>query len=215
MKRRELHPLVWEVLDGERAASELPPELQSEAEAARRLLLDGLDRGDVTLSSAVELRVMERVRWRARSPGRRVWEWLSAPAVPRWAVPVSVAVAAGLALFARIGPAPATDRREGRVTLASARDTINVRFELYAPGAHRVALAGTFNRWDPAATPLSRVDPKGVWTVTLPLSAGQHQYGFIVDGRDWVIDPAAPTVDDGFGRRNSVVSVSAETGRIL
>lgn len=213
MKRRELHPLVWEVLDGERAASELPPELQSEAEAARRLLLDGLDRRDVTLSSAVELRVMERVRRRARSPGRRVWEWLSAPTVPRWAVPVSVAVAAGLALLVRLAPTPA--RQEARVTQASASDTINVRFELYAPGAHRVALAGTFNRWDPAATLLSRVDPKGVWTVTLPLPAGQHQYGFIVDGRDWVIDPAAPTVDDGFGRRNSVVSVSAANGRIL
>jgi hypothetical protein len=30
-----------------------------------------------------------------------------------------------------------------------------------------------------------------------------------------VPDPAAPTVDDGFGRRNSVVSVNTINGRIL
>jgi hypothetical protein len=36
-----------------------------------------------------------------------------------------------------------------------------------------------------------------------------------VDGRRWVTDPAAPAVDDGFGRRNSVLSVSAAGGRVL
>jgi hypothetical protein len=31
---------------------------------------------------------------------------------------------------------------------------------------------------------------------------------FIVDGREWVADPNAPTVrDDGFGNRNSVMRV--------
>jgi hypothetical protein len=33
-----------------------------------------------------------------------------------------------------------------------------------------------------------------------------------VDGQRWETDPAAPTVDDGFGRRNSVVAVSAQGG---
>jgi len=31
-----------------------------------------------------------------------------------------------------------------------------------------------------------------------------------VDGARWVVDPAAPAVDDGFGRRNSVVAVTAQ-----
>jgi hypothetical protein len=36
-----------------------------------------------------------------------------------------------------------------------------------------------------------------------------------VDGQRWVVDPAAPAVDDGFGRKNSVISVSAAQGRVL
>jgi hypothetical protein len=39
------------------------------------------------------------------------------------------------------------------------------------------------------------------------LPAGQHQYAFVVDGARWVADPGAPAVDDGFGRRNSVLSL--------
>jgi hypothetical protein len=46
-----------------------------------------------------------------------------------------------------------------------------------------------------------------VWTATITLPAGQHQYAFVVDGQQWVPDPAAPAVDDGFGRRNSVLTL--------
>src|SRR2546427_259686 len=34
-------------------------------------------------------------------------------------------------------------------------------------------------------------------------------------GRRWVTDPAAPAVDDGFGRRNSVIAVGGAAGRVL
>src|SRR5437660_319363 len=47
------------------------------------------------------------------------------------------------------------------------------------------------------------------------LAVGQHQYAFVVDGQRWVADPGAPAVDDGFGRRNSVVAVTAHAGRAL
>ena len=44
----------------------------------------------------------------------------------------------------------------------------------------------------------------GVWTVTLPLSAGRHLYAFVVDG-SWIPDPRAPLAPDGgFGHANSV-----------
>jgi len=46
-----------------------------------------------------------------------------------------------------------------------------------------------------------------VWTATLTLPVGQHQYAFVVDGQRWVPDPGAPAVDDGFGRRNSVLTL--------
>lgn len=211
--KREWNPLVKQVLDGERELETLPADLRLEAETARRLLLDAIDRQAVTLSASLDARVMARVRSRATAPWSRAWRWLSAPTVPRWAVMVPIAAAAGILLLARTSTPPAIS--ELRTALTGQRESVYVRFELYAPHASRVALAGTFNRWDPAATPLVRVGSDGMWTVTIALPSGQHQYGFMVDGRNWVPDPVAPAVDDGFGRRNSVVSVNTMNGRIL
>jgi 1,4-alpha-glucan branching enzyme len=90
---------------------------------------------------------------------------------------------------------------------------VYVRFIFYAPGARTVSVAGTFNQWDPSAAPLVPTGSLGVWTTTVALPQGQHQYAFLVDGVRWVSDPAAPTVDDGFGQRNSVVAVTAPDGR--
>ena len=81
--------------------------------------------------------------------------------------------------------------------------------------ARRVAVAGTFNQWDQNASPLVRVGAGGVWAITLALPQGHHQYAFVVDGAQWVPDPAAPGVDDGFGRRNSMVAVTARGARLL
>ena len=80
---------------------------------------------------------------------------------------------------------------------------------------HRVSVAGSFNQWDATAAPLAPSGAAGVWTATVAVPVGQHQYAFLVDGRRWVSDPGAPTVDDGFGRRNSVVSVAAAGARAL
>lgn len=213
MKNHGWNDQIKQVLDGERELESLPPELRHEAEAARRQLLEAIDRRPVTLSDDVEARVMARVRSRATARWPRAWRWLSAPTIPRWAMLVPLAAAAALVLFVRTTQVPQTNGQAQAVV--GQRESVYVRFELYAPRASRVALAGSFNRWNPAATPLVRVGPDGMWTVTLALPSGQHQYGFIVDGRNWVPDPAAPTVDDGFGRRNSVVSVNTINGRIL
>jgi len=84
-----------------------------------------------------------------------------------------------------------------------------VRFELSAPRASRVALVGSFNEWNPVATPLSRDPASGKWVVSLRLPPGRHVYAFVVDG-DVTADPAAPrAADDDFGSTNSVVLVTA------
>lgn len=209
---RGFHPLVKQLLDGECSLAELPPELQREAEEALQLLAT-VDRRAVRFSSGFEARVMAEVRRRARSPRARVWQWLTAPSVPPWAVGALAAAAALAFLFVRPGPVkePAAS---ATAAVATAPESLYVKFVLFAPTARQVSLAGTFNAWDSNATPLRRVGSDGVWTVTLALPTGQHQYGFLVDGR-WVPDPAAPTVDDGFGRRNSVLSLSAAGGRVL
>jgi len=215
---REFHPLVKQLLDGERTLSSLPPELQAEAQEAVRLL-GAMDRRDVTFSSGLEARVMQEVRQHAAA--RRVrantdpvlWRWLTAPSVPPWVVG-AVAAAAIIALVIW-RPGSANDPVAVAPATAVAPESVFVKFILFAAAAKRVTLAGTFNRWDAGATPLARAGDEGVWTVTLGLPVGQHQYAFVVDGQRWVVDPAAPTVDDGFGRKNSVVSVSLGLGRVM
>jgi len=84
-----------------------------------------------------------------------------------------------------------------------------VHFELSAPRASRVALVGSFNEWNPVATPLTRDPATGKWVVSLRLPPGRHVYAFVVDG-DVTADPAAPrAADDDFGSTNSVVLVSS------
>src|SRR5687768_11215598 len=86
-----------------------------------------------------------------------------------------------------------------------------VRFELSAPTATKVTLVGSFNRWNPVATPLERDPATGRWMVSLRLPAGRHVYAFVVDG-DVTADPAAPRAADAdFGTPNSVVLVAGRS----
>jgi len=174
----------------------------------------------VALSAEFETRVMAEVRRRARSPIRRIWHGLVEPRdielrlrVRPWVVwGAALAAAAAVALLLTRPPQASEGARPVRV---AAGDSVYVRFVLYAPTAQRVAVAGTFNQWDQHASPLARVGAGGVWAITLALPQGHHQYAFVVDGAQWVPDPAAPGVDDGFGRRNSMVAVTARGARIL
>ncbi|GDX81082.1 hypothetical protein LBMAG42_28930 [Deltaproteobacteria bacterium] len=97
-----------------------------------------------------------------------------------------------------VEPASAAEEAPGHEQL--------VRFVLHAPAAHDVRVAGTWNGWDTARESL-HAGPDGVFFATLSLPPGQHEYQFIVDGA-WMADPASPlSRDDGFGRRNSVLSL--------
>jgi hypothetical protein len=80
-----------------------------------------------------------------------------------------------------------------------------VQFRLEAVDASTVSLAGSFTNWQPDYE-LHQSAP-GIWTITLPLSLGVHDYAFIVDGKRWVPDPYAPAVDDGFGGTNSRIAL--------
>jgi hypothetical protein len=85
-----------------------------------------------------------------------------------------------------------------------------VQFRLDAPQASVVRLAGSFTGWKPTYT-LQQVT-SGVWSILIPLEPGVHDYAFIVNGAEWVPDPAAPTIDDGFGGVNSRLSVLLPNG---
>ena len=218
--KKTYHDLVKRLLDGELTLADLPPALRAEGEEALRLV-GSFNRTPVTLSPALTARVMAAVRQRSKSRARRAWRWLATPRdvdvrvrVRPWVVGAALAAVAALAILV-ISP---HGRPAASPSVARKGDDANVvfvRFVLLAPDAKRVTVAGTFNQWDQNAAPLIPAGTGGVWTTTLALPVGQHQYAFVVDGRRWVADPAAPAVDDGFGRRNSVVAVTQQGARTL
>lgn len=81
------------------------------------------------------------------------------------------------------------------------------RLEGYAT-ASSVWLTGTFVHWagDPASGAIAlSLDGDGVWTGSYQFQPGAHQYKFIVDGSEWILDPANPdVVDDGLGHTNNL-----------
>jgi 1,4-alpha-glucan branching enzyme len=82
---------------------------------------------------------------------------------------------------------------------------IHVDFALAAGEAKSVAVAGSFNGWDPKKTPLREVG--GAWHAQVELSRGRYEYRFVIDGQ-WVTDPnSRESVPNPFGSVNSVVSV--------
>jgi len=196
MSEREFHPLVKQLLDGDVTLADLPAELRAEGEEAL-LILGAVDRRPVQLGDFTA-RVMAQV---VERPQRKFWRRVLEPreirvSVRPWLLAPALAAAAALVLWlGRSGPSP-----------LSSPALVTVRFVLSAPDAHAVSVAGTFNQWNANATPLVRTGD-GLWTATLTLPAGEHQYAFVVDGARWVPDPAAPAVDDGFGRRNSVLTL--------
>ena len=92
-----------------------------------------------------------------------------------------------------------------------------VRFTCKAPWASKVFLAGTFNRWSSAETPMKK-DKNGVWNASLKLTPGRYEFKFIVDGR-WCCDPgccdmpgvhcpSSQCVQNAFGSMNRVLEVA-------
>lgn len=86
-------------------------------------------------------------------------------------------------------------------------DVVMVTFQLRAPEARSVYLAGDFNNWQPNEIKLKQRN--GEWYIELPLKPGRYQYNFLINGKEWVPDPNADFyVDDGFGQKNSVIDLT-------
>jgi hypothetical protein len=170
-------------------------------------------RAPVALAPEFDDRVMAEVR-RPAGRWRAAARWWTEPRV-RVSPLAGLAWAAGLAGVVLLGARALERAPRGFDTaqdsgLAPGAGTQVVQFVLVAPRAASVALVGDFNDWDPGRTPL-RPAATGVWSVNVPLQPGQHQYAFVVDGKDWRPDPAAPrAVTDDFGSPNSVITVGSQ-----
>ena len=196
----------------------MPDELDSvlqRAVAALRLPVgefDGLDD-----------RIMSAVRIEAAPPRQtHVRRWVAARYTVRLSPLGALAAAAGIAAVllggiwagrrSALSPLPDHDFATSIAAAAPVAGNAtarSVRFEVAAPGAAQVALVGDFNDWNPAATPLRASRQHGVWSVTVPIAPGRHEYAFVVDGERWIPDPRAPRAAAAdFGSANSVVTVT-------
>lgn len=223
-------------LDGDLERGELPPELREKARRWDELAeeMRAATGGELPAPGDLEREVMRALPERPEAPWwRRAVEWLLRPRTVEVSPLAGAAAAAALVLAVLVpvvwtlpsaplsedGPTAGGPEASGAGSAStvsaegggarSSDGRVLVQFRLRAPDAESVAVAGDFTDWEPAYY-LSDVDGDGVWTGRVPLRPGLHEYMFVVDGSEWVTDPGAERyVDDGFGHRNAVVTITS------
>jgi hypothetical protein len=186
-------------LNGALKRSELEPRERAEADAARRAIREMSAFIGSRRAPDVTGAVMQRINPRPRAglsnhsgalarAKRLMWMPRQITIRPAYAV-LALVTAAVLVLAV---PERPSDPR------------LFVQFRLEAD-AMNVHLAGSFTNWEPVHA-LHQIAP-GVWTIAVPLPQGVHDYAFVVDGREWVADPYAPAIEDGFGGINSRLTI--------
>ena len=82
-----------------------------------------------------------------------------------------------------------------------------VIFKFVSPGSKSVSLVGNFNDWDQKRHPMQN-DGNGLWSKTVMLPKGSHQYKFLVDNQ-WMQDPDNDKLaPNEFGTHNNVIDVA-------
>ena len=194
-------PRFHQALDGDIAREGVPPEVRR---AMERLDAVAALLAVVPTGASVEARVMAEIRRPVPSRARRLVRWLATPHAirlrvrPAWSLALA-AVAALLTLLSEGDIEPELGGQEGIAQFVG-------RF----PGARSVHVVGSFNDWRAGTIPLEDRDHDGVWQGAVVLPVGAYEYMFVVDGERWVPDHLADrSVDDDFGRENSIVIVRA------
>ena len=103
----------------------------------------------------------------------------------------------GLGQWRALGDSPTTTASAPDTATATAAPAVFVRFDLEVNDANSVHLAGSFSDWEPRHELTHTGD--GLWTITIPLDPGVHDYVFVVNGEHHLLDPSAPRIADGFG----------------
>ncbi len=94
------------------------------------------------------------------------------------------------------------------VAAETRKETAWIRFTYTNNEADSVAVAGDFSQWEPVPLSPRTVNGETVWTGLVPVSRGEHEYQFVINGKRWVADPLAPMKrSDGFGAKNAVLEI--------
>lgn len=158
-------------------------------------------------------RVMQGLEPKRPSLWTRIRLWLVRPKVmtirPLTAIPAVTMAVALLALaivkMDAVQPEPGIHMTQ-------------VRFVMNDEGmrATNVAVIGSFNNWRAERSVMWYDQDEQAWVLEAHLPPGDHEYLFLVNGKELVADPGAPmTRDDGFGNRNSIMFVNGDNAQAL
>ena len=68
-----------------------------------------------------------------------------------------------------------------------------VYFAVWAPNAEYVSIMGNFNQWDSSATPMTRLEPMGIWEAFIPdLKVGEIYKYYLHTKNGWDLEKADP-----------------------
>lgn len=103
---------------------------------------------------------------------------------------------------------PTSSASAQEASTSSQKETVWIRFMYTNNTADSVAVAGDFSQWTPVPLSPRTVNGETVWTGLVPVSQGEHEYQFVINGERWVTDPLAPVKrGDGFGTKNAVLKI--------
>ena len=209
---------INDYLDGRLDPGALSPTEREEAETAKHVIAETrafvAGRPAPDLSAAVMRRIFETNVAPASASANAFRRFVQSVWAPRqlhlqWRPAYALLGVSALVLVAMLVPygsrTPLSPQQSASTGALDQR--VFVQFRLDAPNAMDVRLAGSFTNWQPRYQ-LHEASP-GVWTITVPLSAGVHDYVFVVNGQRWIPDPYSQHVDDGFGGVNSRIALVA------
>lgn len=97
-------------------------------------------------------------------------------------------------------------KTEDNTTARVSGSESEVVFEFEDADAVKVAIVGNFNDWNKDKNPMKKEN--GVWKCTLNLKPGKHEYQFVVNDTDWIVDPKSGTaVKNKFEGMNSIIEI--------
>jgi hypothetical protein len=207
-RNREMDDRIHRILDGEADSDALSPAERGELEVYLAAIagvtesIRAIDAPDLTQRVMAEIAQVDVTAGESAVSSIRSffrWLWVPRPIALAWRPVYAVALTL---LVGFLGGALWVAQEQPTIAIVGEAAepppaTLFVQFRLEAPGATSVEVTGSFTNWVDGVELVETLP--GVWSTLLPLAPGVHDYTFIVDGETWVLDPAAPAVDDGFG----------------
>jgi hypothetical protein len=223
---REVRTALHRIADDPEARDLLQFELEMTQDLAARPAADPPSNfADRTMAALSEDPAPDSSRSR-REEWTAWWRSLTAPVAvevrPLAAMAVAVLLAVGAWIVwpaAPTGPSPTAETasttpasspsvQQASASTSASGSTVWIRFLYTNSEADSVAVAGDFSQWDPIPLSPRTVNGETVWTGLVPVSRGEHEYQFVINGERWVTDPLAPVKrSDGFGAKNAVLEL--------